>query len=178
MSRTIYFTLFTFFALFIAAPLTCKKKKKERKKKMCNCCRALTSGVCSHHLVHAVLGSISENYSKCLWNICLCSDLGKFLKVILKRRHKVSTKFHPEKKATLFFLRARLFPQSLPTKQSPHVCWQLKIGLSARGNAQAQSHYQTKLSSDVEPVYFWGVKSEAFLLFVIGGWDEGWERRD
>lgn len=41
------------------------------------------------------------------------------------------------------------------------MCWQLKIGLSAWGNAQAQSHYQTKLSSDVEPVYFWGVKSQA-----------------
>lgn len=175
MSRTIYFTSLTVFALFIAAPLTCEKKKEKKKKK----CRALTSSVCSHHLVHAILGSVWENYSKCLWNICVCSDLGKFLKVILKRRHKVSSKFHPEKKATFFFFFfARLFPQSLPAKQSPHVCWQLKIGLSARGNAQAQSHYQTKLSSDVEPVYFWGVKSEAFLLFVIGGWDEGWERRD
>lgn len=51
-----------------------------------------------------------------------------------------------------------LFPQSLPAKKSPHVCRQLKIGLSAWGNAQAQSHYQTKLSSDVEPVYFWGVE--------------------
>lgn len=51
-----------------------------------------------------------------------------------------------------------LFPQSLPAKKSPHVCRQLKIGLSAWGNAQAQSHYQTKLSSDVEPVYFCGVK--------------------
>ena len=46
-----------------------------------------------------------------------------------------------------------LFPLSLPAKKNPHVCRQLKIGLSAWGNAQAQSHYQTKLSSDVEPVY-------------------------
>lgn len=53
-----------------------------------------------------------------------------------------------------------LFPQSLPAKKSPHVCRQLKIGLSAWGNAQAQSHYQTKLSSDVEPVYFCGVKKQ------------------
>lgn len=58
------------------------------------------------------------------------------------------------------------------------MCWQLKIGLSAWGNAQAQSHYQTKLSSDVESVYFQGVKSAAFLLFVIGGWKAGWRRGD
>ena len=67
----------------------------------------------------------------------------------------MSSKFHPNEKGNTF---TSLFPQSLPAKQSPHVCWQLKIGLSAWGNAQAQSHYQTKLSSDVEPVYFWGVK--------------------
>ena len=128
MSRTIYFTLLTFFALFIAAPLTCKKKKKERKKKMCNCCRALTSGVCSHHLVHAVLGSISENYSKCLWNICLCSDLGKFLKVILKRRHKVSTKFHPEKKATLFFCARDYFLRAFPLSKAPMCAGNWRLG--------------------------------------------------
>lgn len=68
------------------------------------------------------------------------------------------------------------FLLSLPAKAP--VCWQLKIGLSARGNAQARPHYQTKLSSDVDSVYFWGVKSAAFLLFVIGGWEEGRRRRD
>ena len=103
------------------------RKKKEKKKKKC---RALTSSVCSHHLVHAILGSVWENYSKCLWNICVCSDLGKFLKVILKRRHKVSFKFHPEKKAPFFFFffSCDYFLRAFPLSKAPMCAGNWRLG--------------------------------------------------
>lgn len=85
----------------------------------------------------------------------LSSDLRIFSRSFWKDYTRWAQSFIQMKKGNTF---TSLFPQSLPAKQSPHVCWQLKIGLSAWGNAQAQSHYQTKLSSDVEPVYFWGVR--------------------
>ena len=132
--------------------------------------KSLFTSLCSHNA-----GIHIKKYSKPSLKVCLCSDLGISSRSFWKEDTRWALSFIQMKKGNTF---TRLFPQSLPAKQSPHVCWQLKIGLSAWGNAQAQSHYQTKLSSDVEPVYFWGVKSEAFLLFVIGGWKEGWERRD
>lgn len=85
----------------------------------------------------------------------LSSDLRNLPRSFWKDCARWAPSFIQMKKGNTF---TSLFPQSLPAKKNPHVCRQLKIGLSAWGNAQAQSHYQTKLSSDVELVYFWGPK--------------------
>lgn len=110
------------------------------------------------------LGFLSCFIQSPSWKYCTLDFRSqKFPKVSLNKLHKVSSKFTSNEQRQhlfIYFIRAFLL------RKKSHVGKQLKIGLSAAGNTQARFHFQSKLSSDVEPVCFLRTKTARYFFFL------------
>lgn len=110
-----------------------------------------------------ILGSLSCFIQSPSWKYCTLDFRSqKFSRSAWINYTRLAPSLLQMNKGNIFIY---LFPQSFPAQEKEsHVGTQLKIGLSTAENSQAQFHYQSKLSSDVEPVCFLRTKNARYFF--------------